>query len=181
MITGYDGRADTLTIPAELDGHPVSAIGDGAFYGCSSLVSVTIPQGVEFIGDYAFESCIALMTVSMPESVVSVGANPFAGCTGLRYIIVPAQHPALEVIQGVLYAKAEKRLICYPAAYVSESFTVPAGTAAIGDLAFYHAKALKEIVLPDSLETIGKSAFEGCSALEKIMLPAGVMSVAPRT
>ena len=181
MITGYDGLAETLEIPAAVDGHPVSAIGKGAFYGCSSLTSVTIPQGVESIGDYAFESCAALMKVSIPESVASVGENPFVGCTALRYIVVPAQHPALAVVQGVLYARAEQRLICYPAAYVTESFTVPEGTAVIDSLAFYHTKALKEILLPDSVTAIGASAFEGCNALEKVVLPAGLRAVAPRT
>ena len=180
MITGYDGLAETLELPEAVDGHPVSAIGPGAFYGSASLTSVTIPQGVESIGDYAFESCAALMKVSIPESVATVGENPFVGCTALRYIVVPAQHPALEVVQGVLYAKAEKRLICYPAAYVAERFAVPEGTAVIDSLAFYHTKALKEIILPDSVTAIGEGAFEGCSALEKVVLPAGLTAVAPR-
>lgn len=181
MITGYDGQEETLQIPVMLDGHPVSAIGDGAFYGCTSLTSVTIPQGVESIGDYAFESCTSLMKVTLPESVVSVGENPFVGCTSLRYIIVPVENPVLRTVRGVLYDQTAKRLVCYPGAFIAESFTVPEGTVSIDSLAFYHVKALKEIVLPDSVTTIGVGAFEGCSELKKSNLPAGLTTVAPRT
>lgn len=53
-IAGYSGSAEDLEVPAELDGHPVTSIGDGAFYYCDSLTSVTIPDGVTSIGEGAF-------------------------------------------------------------------------------------------------------------------------------
>ncbi len=43
-ITNYTGNATELAIPAEIEGLPVTSIGYMAFYGCRSLVSVTIPD-----------------------------------------------------------------------------------------------------------------------------------------
>lgn len=59
------GYADNLTIPAELDGHTVTAIGDKAFSCCDALTSVTIPDGVTTIGDYVFAGCAALKSISV--------------------------------------------------------------------------------------------------------------------
>lgn len=56
-ITGYSGKAENLTIPDQLDGHPVAAIRDDAFSECSSLPSVSIPDSVTAIGDRAFYGC----------------------------------------------------------------------------------------------------------------------------
>ena len=64
-ITGYTGWATELTIPSELDGYTVTEIGASAFEDCSSLVSVTIPEGVTSIGSYAFASCTALTSIDV--------------------------------------------------------------------------------------------------------------------
>ncbi|MDD2647406.1 MAG: leucine-rich repeat protein [Eubacteriales bacterium] len=56
-ITGWNGKADTLTIPSTLDGHTVTAIGDFTFNFCYSLASITIPDSVTSIGERAFYSC----------------------------------------------------------------------------------------------------------------------------
>jgi len=54
--------------------HGVTSIGACAFYGCSSLKSVTIPESMASIGSYAFYGCSSLETVIIPESVASIGA-----------------------------------------------------------------------------------------------------------
>lgn len=66
-IAGYKGSADLLAIPAELDGKAVTSIGDCAFYLCSSLTSVSIPDSVTAIGDYAFGDCSNL-TLTVPRN-----------------------------------------------------------------------------------------------------------------
>jgi hypothetical protein len=49
-----------VNIPPGIDGIPVTAIGDFAFYGCSSLTGITIPNSVTAIGDEAFYDCDSL-------------------------------------------------------------------------------------------------------------------------
>ena len=53
-ITKYNGEADALTVPAELDGHTVTSIGDSAFSRCDSLTTITLPDSVTSIGDEVF-------------------------------------------------------------------------------------------------------------------------------
>lgn len=59
-ITWYNGKAENLTIAAQLDGYPVTAIGDGVFSWRSSLTAITIPDSVTSIGEYAFSWCSSL-------------------------------------------------------------------------------------------------------------------------
>ena len=66
----------------------VTSIGASAFYYCTSLTSVTIPNSVTSIGQSAFEDCIRLTSITIPDSVTSLGASAFAGCTGLTSITI---------------------------------------------------------------------------------------------
>lgn len=85
-ITGYTGSMTNLTIPAELDGHTVTSIGEDAFFRCDNLTGITIPDSVTSIGDYAFMNCWGLTTITIPDSVTSMGEDAFAYCTGLTSI-----------------------------------------------------------------------------------------------
>ena len=87
-ITKYTGSAWELTIPAELDGKPVTAIGNDAFSGNGILNSVTIPDSVERIGNCAFNRCSRLTYVSIPEGLTSIGESAFAS-TSLCYVKLP--------------------------------------------------------------------------------------------
>ena len=153
-IVMYVGWAQELAIPAELDGHRVSAIGEFAFMMCGATTRVTIP-----------------------ESVVAMGANPFAYCVALTDIVVSADNPRLSVIDGVLFDREAGRLICYPSGAGAESYTVPDGTVCIGSDAFSNCDALVHITLPDSVTTIEDYAFIYCSALTSINLPDSVVRI----
>ena len=153
-ITSYTGFAEDLTVPAELDGHTVTSIGDNAFFACTFLTSITLP-----------------------DSVTSIGANPFSFCDKLTQITVSPDHPTLETIDGVLFEKASRTLICYPYAFTAESYAVPQGIQAIGDKAFFCCESLTSITLPDSVTSIGDSAFSGCGSLTSITLPDSLTSI----
>ena len=88
-IIDYAGDAEALTIPAELDGHSVRQIGDGAFTACFSLTSVTLPEGLTSIGEDAFSYCETLTTITLPDGLTSIGDYAFYGCDALTSVTLP--------------------------------------------------------------------------------------------
>ncbi|MBR6667015.1 MAG: leucine-rich repeat domain-containing protein [Clostridia bacterium] len=196
----YKRAVTELTIPATLDGHSVTSIGYQAFYGCSKLTSVTIPNSVTSIGDSAFSICSKLTSITIPDSVTSIGKNPFSNCDKLTSIIVSIDHPTFATIDGVLFEKSTKTLICYPCASKAKryaipqgikiigasafsycnnltSVTIPSSVTSIGDKAFYNCSNLTSITIPDSVTSIGEYAFQGCSSLISITIPNSVTSI----
>ena len=80
-------------------------------------------------------------------------------------------------IDGVLFNKTEKKLVCYPYGFTATEYQVPKGIRSIGDYAFYSCKSLTAITLPEGLTSIGDSAFIGCRSLAAITLPESVTSI----
>ncbi|MBR1521242.1 MAG: leucine-rich repeat domain-containing protein [Bacteroidaceae bacterium] len=69
--------------------YSVTSIGDAAFYNCSGLTSVAIPNSVTSIGGYAFSDCNGLTSVTILNSVTSIGKEAFGGCRGLTSLTIP--------------------------------------------------------------------------------------------
>ena len=69
--------------------YSVTSIGYSAFYSCSGLTSVTIPNSVTSIGKWAFISCSGLTSVTIPNSVTSIGNGAFRDCSGLTSVTLP--------------------------------------------------------------------------------------------
>lgn len=155
-ITDYDGQADVLEIPAQLDGYTVTSISEEMCYDRSGVCSVTIP-----------------------DSVVSLGANPFE-LSALTSIQVFPDHPVFETINGVLFDKTEKKLICYPCSFPAESYVIPQGIRVIGAEAFYGCSALRSVTIPDSVISIGDYAFSFCNSLWTVPIPTSVSSIGER-
>ena len=168
----YSHKADKYTIP-----NRVQTIGDGAFFDCTSLTSVTIPDSVTSIGDGAFCGCASLTSITIPDSVTVIGINPFFNCSKLTDIVVSADHPYLATIDGALFSKRDKRLICYPCALIADSYVIPDGIQAIGNCAFFDCDSLTSVTIPDSVTSIGYSAFDDCDSLTSVTIPDNVTSI----
>jgi len=92
-----------LAIPLTYDGKPVTSIGDRAFWKCTNLTSVTIPDSVTRIGRSAFNSCSSLTSVTIPDSVTSIENGAFSRCSSLTSITFEGNVPTLgiDVFVGV--------------------------------------------------------------------------------
>jgi hypothetical protein len=224
-ITKYKGKAETVSIPAVIDGSPVVAIGEGAFedcwgltsitipngvteigdrafYCCTGLTSITIPNGVTAIGDDAFSVCIGLSSITIPTSVTAIGDRAFRSCNGLTLtsitipasvieigdlafgscwsltsITVDARNTRFSSVNGILFSKDGKTLLCYPAGKTYTSYTIPTSVTAIGDWAFEDCWGLTSITIPTSVTAIGQGAFRECSGLTSITIPTSVTAI----
>ena len=162
-------RLTTISIPES-----VISIGNWTFYGCSRLNKITLPNGIISIGDKAFSDCSNLTSINIPNSVVKVGDNPFTYCESLSKIIVSFDHPFLEVIDGVLFSKQDRRLICYPKGKDGSSFQIPHGTQIIGDSAFSSCSRLITVTIPNTTTFINEYAFSNCFNLISVTIPDNV-------
>jgi hypothetical protein len=83
VLVKYYGTGGNVVIPGNLG---ITSIGDNAFFSCTDLTGITIPEGITGIGDKAFGDCINLKYVSIPNSVSIIGRNAFTGCSNLGTI-----------------------------------------------------------------------------------------------
>lgn len=141
-ITGYNGEDENVTIPSAIAGKKVTSIGDGAFYECTSLTSVTIPN-----------------------SVTSIGDNAFLDCDFLEIINTDSNNGHYSSKDGVLFNKDKTKLIKYPGANTRRSYTIPNGVITISDYAFEDCDNLTSIIIPNSVIDINNDAFSSCDFL----------------
>ena len=78
-----------VNIPIEIDGKFVTSIGKEAFFNCTGLAKITIPDSVTSIGGRAFSGCTSLTEITIPDGVTSIESGTFFGCTSLTEITLP--------------------------------------------------------------------------------------------
>ena len=149
----------SITIP-----NSVTSIGGGAFENCSGLTSVTIPNSVTTIGWGAFENCNSLTSVTIPNSVTSIGGGAFRNCSGLTSITIPN---SVTSIEGDAFMDCSGLT----------SVTIPNSVTTIGWNAFYNCTGLTSVAIPNSVTTIGGYAFAGCFRLTSVTIPNSVTSI----
>lgn len=150
------------------------AIGDSAFYWCSSLTALSLPEGLMTIGKGAFSDCTSLTDLRLPDSLQTIRGNPFAG-TPVNLQLNPG-HPVFALVDNILFEKASGTLISYPYGNEQSDYAVPEGTLAIGDRAFSFCSSLTTLSLPEGLQSIGKEAFAWCNHLT-VRIPQSVTSI----
>ena len=155
--------AGVLTIPATLDGHPVTAIDDLAFDGESAITGVVIGDNVTTIGFKAFFSDDHLTGVIIPDNVVTMGAEAFSDCSAMTTVRIGA---GLTAIPDSAFLGAT----------LLTTLDLGTNLVSIGDYAFKdnggggyeNFYGLSSINIPASVETIGNEAFAGSAALNAI-------------
>ncbi|MBP3695680.1 MAG: leucine-rich repeat domain-containing protein [Thermoguttaceae bacterium] len=117
----------------------------------------------------------------IPETVSEFhgGYEPFSECSQLSEIIVEEGNPHYESIDGVLFARKEKKLIQYPCAK-AEDYKVPEGTVMIGGGAFAWS-CVNSIIIPEGVKLIGTTAILNCRNLTYIRLPASLEEIEKNT
>ena len=143
-----------------------TAIGENAFFGCTSLASVVLPARLTSIGYSAFNNCSSLASVVFPAGLTSIGHQAFTGCTSLASVV-------LYFSAGLTSISDEAFAGCTALASVE----LPAGLTSIGDYAFIDCTTLASVDLPAGLTSIGDHAFMNCSSLASVVLPAGLTSI----
>ncbi len=149
----------------------LTTIGDWAFYHCKSLTSIRIPDRVITIGTLAFSACYNIVEFVVPEHVSYIGGGAFTAC---KTITVSPGNQVFEVIDGVLFNKKTKCLICCPRLLYKKSYDIPQGTQELAEYAFYYCSYLSNLTIPEGVTVIGKSVFTGCEKLTKLVIPEGV-------
>ena len=143
----------------------VTAIGDGAFCGCSGLTSITIPNSVTTIGEGAFFGCTGLTSITIPKSVTKIGDGIFTA-TGLETIIVENSNPVYDSRDNgnaIIETKTNTLIAgC-------KNTVIPSSVTTINDFAFFLCPGLTSIVIPNSVTSIGECAFAGCTDLTSII------------
>ena len=164
----------------------VDKIGDGAFQGCGTLASITIPDSVNEIGDGAFHSCVSLTGITIPEGVTEIGNDAFAKCyfTAEKFINNSSLDSAdngywgawvCDIIQDDgLCIDGSTAVYCRPNA---TSVTIPDSVTEIGSAAFLGCFSLTSVTIPEGVTEIGSQAFSVCTSLTSVTIPASVTSV----
>ena len=179
-LSGYDSEPEgAVEIPESIDyygtDYTVTAIGEGAYEGCSELTEVSIPASVTTIGNHAFSNCSALTNVTIGNDVVNarnnmpagsavsgtdsgnalihIGDGAFARCSALAQMTVTAVVPPTvgtdafdEVSRSIPVYVPENALADYRAAEVWKEFT---------NLKPYTTSSVSELTMPESIRVYG--------------------------
>lgn len=117
-----------MTVPAELDGHVVTVIGDNAFAFCTELTRLTVTNALIHIGNRAFFNCSALESVALPASFQGFGTEVFDGCAALTNVLIETgENQQFFTTNGLVCAQSPEGpvvLFCPPGL---SSVTIPPG------------------------------------------------------
>ena len=156
----------------------VTSIGNYAFYGCSGLTNVIVGGSVITIGESAFFGCSSLTSVNIPETVTSIGNMAFYGCRGLT---------SVKILDLAAWCKISFcNYFSNPLIYANHLYlddveikdlVIPNSVSSIGDYAFDSCSGLTCVTIPNSVTYIGINAFSYCSGLTSVTIGKSVTTI----
>ncbi|MDD4291751.1 MAG: S8 family serine peptidase [Clostridia bacterium] len=143
VLIAYNGNDEEVVIPEN-----VVEIGANAFFGNTTITSLTIPEGVVIISESAFMNAVRLKTLSLPSTLEVIGIGAFMGCS-IKSITFTESTTPLRINTNAFYKNSLKTI------------ELPDNVYYIGDYAFSRNKIFVEnFVLPENIEHIGSFAFD---------------------
>ena len=145
----------------------VTTIGYMAFWRCTKLTNFTIPNSVTTIGNYAFAKCIRMTSISIGSSVTSISEGMFSECSSLEAVDIPNSvtsigHNAFQVCSNL------------------KSVTIGNSVTSINDNAFASCKSLSNVTFGNSVISIGSDSFHSCDHLTSITIPESLYLIGSR-
>lgn len=121
----------TLNLDKETE-YSITAVGKEAFYNCTGLKSIEIPNSVTNIDYMAFYGCTGLKSVKMPDNLTAIGSNAFWDCSGLTSIEIPK---GVTSIGYGAFARCTGLI----------SITIPGSVTSIANYAFNNCTGLESV------------------------------------
>ena len=188
VVRGNNEPTGAITIPATVvnggNTYSVTSIGNEAFYRCTKLAAINIPNSVTSIGAVAFLSCTGLTSINIPSSVTSIGNRAFENCSGLKQATVPGDINFKDVffvsnIERVVIAEGSTNIgkSSFSGCSNIKSITIPGSVTSIGEKAFAGCRGLTSINIPNGVTKIEYGTFSGCKGLTSIDIPNGATSI----
>lgn len=169
QVTSIDGNAfkNCDFLLSVVMPNSIEYLGSGAFYKCSNLNSVVLSEGLTEIPIWLFQECTSLKNIKIPENITKIGSGAFCACISISN---------LEIPESVTEIGNSAFMVCTG----MQTISLPKGLTQIGYDTFENCSSLKEIELPESVTYIGDNTFYGCESLERIVIPDLVTEIGKR-
>lgn len=166
-------RLSSVSLP-----NSITSIGNNSFENCSWLASISIPANVTSIGECAFRNCKALTSITIPSSVVSIGDDAFYNCQSLAMVNINSISSWCNIEFGGYFSNP----IAYAHSLYLEGMeikhmVIPNGVESIGNYAFVEFYNLTSLSISNSVTAIGDEAFEHCEYLTTLIIPNSVATI----